>query len=178
MYVRVISFGSNWWAMHPGNADDPFCFRRRAAYFNAAAVRCGRRLHHSAIFAGQVRFNSTSGFDPEFAMRAVGRTFLCTEPTQRSGKCHLLFSRPAPQRCAEASLVTLNSADHGAVVFAEAGWKSPDVQPISISQRAFRYEAMLLMSGDSWVESELGRWQLSASGDRLVLAECSHGAKR
>lgn len=176
MYVRVITFGSNWWAMRTGDMGDPLCFRRRAAYFNAAAIRCGSRIHHSVVFAGQVRFNASSGFNPEFATRAIGRTFLCTGPTQNGGKCHLLFSRPAPQKCAEAALVTLNFSDHGAVLFAEAGWKSPGVQPISVSQRAFRYEAMVLMRTNSWVQSDLGRWQLSASGDRLVLAEAGYGA--
>ena len=52
MYVRVISFGTNWWAMCSRDTSDPYCFRRRAAWFNAAALMSGRRLHHSAIFAG------------------------------------------------------------------------------------------------------------------------------
>ena len=28
MHVRIINFGTNWWAMHSRNLDDPFCFRR------------------------------------------------------------------------------------------------------------------------------------------------------
>ena len=70
MYVRVVSFGTNWWAMNSRDTSDPFCFRRRAAWFNAAALMSGRRLRHCAIFPGQVRFNSKSGFDPEFPLRA------------------------------------------------------------------------------------------------------------
>ena len=98
MHVRVISFGTNWWAMRSNDVDDPFCFRRKAAYFNAAGVMSGRRLHHSAIFPGQVRFNAKSGFDPEFPSRAVGKTFHCSAPRQFAGKMHLLFERRAGVR--------------------------------------------------------------------------------
>ena len=88
--------------------DDPFCFRRRAAWFNAAAFMSGRRLHHSAIFPGQVRFNSKSGFDPEFPLRAIGKTFLCSEPRQFAGKMHLLFERRTTETMPDACLVTLS----------------------------------------------------------------------
>ena len=150
MYVRVISFGTNWWMMHARGKNDSFCFRREAAYFNAAGLLCGRRLHHSAIFRGQIRFNASSGFNPEFTARAIGKTFLCAGPSQVGGKCHLLFVRSAKGMRPETSLVTLNSADHGAIAFDRTGWKSANVQPISVSQRAFRYEAMLLL------EKEIG----------------------
>ena len=94
MYVRVISFGTNWWMMHPSNTDDPYCFRRRAAYFNAAALKSGRRLHHSAIYPGQIRFNTQSGFDPEFPSRAIGKTFLCSGPDQFAGTDATLLAMP------------------------------------------------------------------------------------
>ena len=42
MYIRVISFGTNWWAMHSRDTNDPFCFRRKAAYFNAAGPYVGK----------------------------------------------------------------------------------------------------------------------------------------
>ena len=88
MHIRVISFGTNWWAMRSNDVNDPFCFRRKAAYFNAAGLMSGRRLHHSAIFPGQIRFNAKSGFDPEFPLRAVGRTFLCSAAHANSpGRC-------------------------------------------------------------------------------------------
>ena len=107
MYVRVVSFGTNWWAMNSRDTSDPYCFRRRAAWFNAAALMSGRRLHHSAIFPGQVRFNSKSGFDPEFPLRAIGKTFLCSEPRQFAGKMHLLFERRTSEMMPDAYLVTL-----------------------------------------------------------------------
>jgi len=61
MRVRIINFGTNWWVMHSGEISDPLCFVRKAAYFNAAALKSGRRLHHSAIFRGDVVLYLTSG---------------------------------------------------------------------------------------------------------------------
>jgi len=176
MYVRVVSFGTNWWTMNSHDTSDPYCFRRRAAWFNAAALMSGRRLHHSAIFPGQVRFNSKSGFDPEFPLRAVGKTFLCSEPRQFAGKVHLLFERRSIERTPDAYLVTLKSTEHGAIQFAKPGWKSAGVRPISISLRGEKYEAMLLFGSGDWVESDLGRCLVDQSGCRIRLNVVREGA--
>ncbi len=176
MYVRVVSFGTNWWTMNSRDTSDPLCFRRRAAWFNAAALMAGRRVHHSAIFPGQVRFNSRSGFDPEFPLRAVGKTFLCSGPRQFAGKMHLLFERRAAGTVPDGYLVTLKSAEHGAIQFAKPGWKSPGVRPISISLRGEKYEAMLLFGNGDWVESDLGRWQVDPSQCRIRLSVVREGA--
>jgi hypothetical protein len=178
MYIRVVSFGTNWWAMRSRDVDDPFCFRRKAAYFNAAALMSGRRLHHCAVFPGQICFNSKSGFDPEFPLRAIGRTFLCTAPRQFSGKMHLLFERRAGEIMPDAYLVTLRFAEHGAIQFAQPGWKSAGIQPISISLRGGRYEAMLLFGAGDWVESDLGRWQVDQAKCQLSINSFSEGADR
>jgi len=170
MHIRVISFGTNWWGMCSPDRSDPYCFRRAAAYFNAAALMCGRRLRHSAIYPGQIRFNAKSGFNPEFPSRAIGKTFLCTGPSQFGGKSHLLFTRPVIAATPDAFLVTLNSADHGAIRFDKPGWKSNGVQPISISLRGPRYEAMLLLGPEDWVQSELGCWCIQKSESRLLLS--------
>jgi hypothetical protein len=169
MYIRIVSFGTNWWAMRSRDTSDPFCFRRRAAYFNAAALMSGRRLHHSAIFPGQVRFNAKSGFDPEFPLRAVGKTFLCSEPHQFAGKIHLLFEHGVRAKSPDAYLVTLRSAEHGSIRFAKPGWKSAGVRPISISLRDQSYEAMLLLEGGDWIESDIGRWQVDPVRCRIRL---------
>jgi len=68
MHVRIVSFGSNWWEMHSRALNDPLCFRRKAAWFNSAALRCGRRIRYFAAYPGQIRFNLTSGFNPEFPL--------------------------------------------------------------------------------------------------------------
>ena len=175
MRVRVISFGTNWWAMNSPEESDPYCFRRGAAYFNAAALMCGRRLIHSAAYSGQIRFNAKSGFDPEFPQRAIGRTFLCSGPNEIAGKSHLLFARLAAEALPDAYLVTLNSTDHGVVFFDRPGWRSPGVQLLSISLRGRRYEAMLLMGVADWVATDLGRWTIDTTQNRLSLADCGEG---
>ena len=178
MYVRVISFGTNWWAMNSHYTSDPYCFRRRAAWFNAAALMSGRRLRHSAIFPGQVCFNSKSGFDPEFPLRAAGKTFLCSELRQFAGKMHLLFERRSTEMVPDAYLVTLKSVEHGVIQFAKPGWKSTGVRPISISLHGEKYEAMLLFGSGDWVESDLGRWLVDQSGCRIRLNVVREGALR
>jgi len=178
MYVRIVSFGTNWWAMNSHDTSDPYCFRRTAAWFNAAALMSGRRLHHSAIFPGQIRFNSKSGFDPEFPLRAVGKTFLCSEPRQFAGKMHLLFERRSTEIAPDVYLVTLKSAEHGAIQFSKPSWKSAGVRPISISLRGEKYEAMLLFGSGDWVESDLGRWLIDQSGCRIQLNVVREGALR
>jgi hypothetical protein len=89
-------------------------------------------------FAGQIRFNLTSSFDPD---------------------------RPQPDRF----LVTLNERAHGYISFATSAWRSDGVQPISVSVRGARYESMVLMSATDWIETDLGRWILSADGRRIEL---------
>ena len=178
MRVRVVSFGTNWWAMNSHDTSDPYCFRRRTAWFNAAALMSGSRLRHCAIFPGQVRFNSKSGFDPEYPLRAVGKTFLCSGPRQFAGKMHLLFERRAAGTVPDAYLVTLKSAEHGAIPFAKPGWKSAGVRPISISLHGEKYEAMLLFGNGDWVESDLGRWFVDQSGCRIRLNIVREGALR
>lgn len=178
MYVRIVSFGTNWWAMRSHNINDPLCFRRRVAYFNAAALMSGRRLRHSAIFPGQVRFNSKSGFDPEFPSRAVGRIFQCSPPRQFAGRMHLLFERRTHETTPDAYLVTIRSSEHGTIQFGKPGWKSGGVVPISISLRGLRYEAMLLFGDQDWVESDLGRWQVDPGQCRIRLNSVAEGAMR
>jgi hypothetical protein len=164
--------------MNSHDTSDPYCFRRRAAWFNAAALMSGRRLHHSAIFPGQIRFNSKSGFDPEFPLRAISKIFQCSPPRQFAGKMHLLFERRTSETVPDAYLVTLKSPEHGAIEFSKPGWKSAGVQPISISLRAEKYEAMLLFGSGDWVESDLGRWLVDQSECRIRLNVVREGALR
>jgi hypothetical protein len=177
MHVRVISFGTNWWAMHSSDTSDPYRFRRGAAYFNAAALMCGRRLRHNAIYPGQIRFNAKSGFDPEFPSRAIGRTFLCSGPNQFGGRDHLLFRRPATLMEPDAYLVTLNAVDHGPIFFDKPGWRSSGVHPISISLRGSKYEAILLLGMADWIQTDLGRWRITADGRYLALSDEQEGAR-
>jgi hypothetical protein len=102
-------------------------------------------------------------------LRAVGKTFWCSGPNRHQGKIHLLVVRPAKSACPEMYLVTLNDAEHGPIRFGKPGWKTDGVEAISVSVRHTRYEAMLLMTAGSWIQSEWGRWRVSADGRRLEL---------
>jgi hypothetical protein len=90
----------------------------------------------------------------------------------------MLFERRSTEMVPDAYLVTLKSADHGAIEFAKPGWKSNGVRPISISLRGQKYEAMLLLGSGDWVESDLGRWQVDQSGCRIRLNVVREGALR
>jgi hypothetical protein len=78
--------------MHSKNIEDPYCFRRKPAYFNTTGLMYGRRLRNCQIYPGMIRFNRTSGFDPEFVDRISGKTFEAAPPRllRRQG--------PAPHR--------------------------------------------------------------------------------
>ena len=170
MYVRIISLGSNWWAAHSANRSDPYCFRRSAAWFNSASLRYGRRLRFCWIHPGQVRFNQRSGFHPEFAHRAIGRTFPSNGPRLFGGRTHLLFSQPANHCTPDGYLIAINETLHGWIDFNLSDWKSAGVQAISISSKGPRYEAVLLMSAGDWVASDVGRWMITEDGRHLALA--------
>jgi hypothetical protein len=120
-------------------------------------------------FPGHIRFNQTSNFDPDRPQRSIGRTFECSEPNFLDGKIHLLVRLPANNNSPDRFLVTLNERAHGRISFATSAWRSAGVQPISVSVRGARYEAMVLISATDWVETELGKWILSADGGRIEL---------
>lgn len=170
MRVRIIGLGTNWWSAHPVDVTDPFCFRRNAAWFNSSGLKCGNRLRLCWVFPGQVRFNSSSGFNPEFPHRALGRTVECNDPTRMNGRMHLLVSRLLdPSAPAEASLVAFTDRMCGQIPFNRPHWKSNDVRLISVSLRRDRYEVMALISNDGWIESALGIWAVSEDHQRLEL---------
>jgi hypothetical protein len=75
-------------------------------------------------------------------------------------------------------LVTLNDAEHGPIRFGKLGWKTDGVEAISVSVHQTRYEAMLLMTAGSWIQSEWGRWQVSNDGRRLELDERMEGGRQ
>lgn len=163
MRVCMIGFGSNWWAGRRAG--------RQPAWFNSAGIRHGSRIDHNWIWAGQVRFNRSSGFHPEFPLRAVGATFVCGIPKIYGGRTHLLVREKCPNAEPDEYLVTVTDGIQGQVFFDNSDWSSPGVQPISISRRGTRFEAMLLMRPDAWIRSELGTWRMVPRSRALSLIE-------
>jgi hypothetical protein len=162
--------------MHSKNIEDPYCFRRKPAYFNTTGLMYGCRLRNCQIYPGMLRFNRTSGFDPEFVERIPGKTFQAAPPRLHDGRIHLLFEFPGAGQTPDAYLVTLHPETHGAIAFRNKNWRSPGLQPIAVSRQRDRYEAMLLMRPGHWVETERGRWQISPTTGNLELrsAEAAH----
>ena len=171
MIVRILSCGTHWWGQHSGPLDDPFRFRRRSAYFNSTSLMSGRRRHDCFLYPGRIRFNRTSGFDPESVDRISGKTYEVSGPTLHGGELHLLFAFPAISRTPEAYLVTIRSETHGAIPFSGRAWRAPGAQPIAVSSLGDRYEAMLLLRPRQWVETDRGRWVVNADGRKLILEE-------
>jgi len=170
MRVCIVSLGTNWWAMHSRDLDDPYCFRRRAAWFNSAGLRYGSRLRLCWAYPGHIRFNQKSGFQPEYPQRSIGKTFLCSGPNCVGGRTHLLFARLLDGTEPDLYLVTVTDASNGRISFSSPAWRSAGVRPISISLRGRRYEAMLLMGAQDWVRTDLGMWGVHSESHRLVLA--------
>ncbi len=171
MIVCILSCGTHWWGMRSKNLEDPFCFRRKAAYFNSTTLMYGRRKRDCHIYPGQLRFNRTSGFDPEFVERIAGRTFRTSGPQLYGGKIHLLFELPATGQTPESYLVTLHPENHGTIEFRDRSWRSPGVQPIAVSKQRERYEAMVLIQPGQWIVTSTGRWCVEAATGRFDLQE-------
>jgi hypothetical protein len=174
MRVRMISFGSNWWAAHSDDMDDPYRYSRSAAWFNSAGLTYGRRLRFCWVVPGQVRFNRSSGFSPEFKSRTAGKTFECDTPRVYGGRIHLLVTRRTENYTPDACLVTLTDGVHGRINFDDPGWRSHGVRPISVSLRPPRYEAVVLMGVEDFVRTERGEWQLAADHSNLVATAQIH----
>ncbi len=178
MRVRVVSFGTNWWSARPLDVTDPFCLRRPAAWFNSAGLKYGSRLRLCWAYPGQVRFNHSSGFNPELPSRALGRTFECNGPNRMYGRMHLLVTRVADQHAhPDFYLVTFSERLCGPIRFNRPEWKSDGVQLISVSVRRERYEVMALMKETGWIESNIGPWSLSPGRTRLVLSNSIPGGR-
>jgi hypothetical protein len=171
MRVRIVSLGTNWWAERSRDLDDPYCFRRRAARFNSIGLKYGLRLRLCWVYPGHIRFNQKGGFHPEHPLRCIGRTFLCAGPNHLDNRTHVLFGRLLSESATDRYLVTLNEGSNGQIFFTSQGWRSAGVQPISVSLRGLRYEAMVLMGPDDWIETDQGWWAVCTDSRRLFLAK-------
>ena len=93
MLVKILGFGSNWWARFGRDPQDRYRYTRHAAYFNSAGVRCGNKMRRHWVVPGLLRFNGLGDFNPQFPNRAVGKTFECADLIFALGGNRVLFTR-------------------------------------------------------------------------------------
>jgi hypothetical protein len=166
MLVKVLNFGTNWWARLGHDLEDPERYFRHAAYYNSTGVRCGSKIRRHWIVPGLVRFNGVDGFNPGAAGDAIGITFVCSDLTHAFGGNRLLFkSRAARAAVPDRYLVVVSSGIYGRIDFASKVWKSALSGLIAVSQLRLTQEAMLLMNPGDWIQTCNGFWQLSVPDD-------------
>ena len=166
MLVKILGFGSSWWARFGPDPHDRYRYTRHAAYFNSAGVCCGNKVRRHWILPGLIRFNGVGNFNPQFPNRSVGETFDCAGLTFACGGNRLLIERKAAASVPpDRYLIAVSSDRCGPFNFYESGWKSESVMPIAVSCFGDKQEAMLLMNPLDFVRSSLGIWQLRAAVD-------------
>lgn len=165
MLVKILGFGSNWWARFGRDPLDRYRYTRHAAYFNSTGVRCGNKMRRYWVVPGLLRFNGVGDFNPQFPNRAVGKTFECTDIIFALGGNRVLFTRKVAQSGPDYFLLVVSSCRFGGFDFEDAAWKSQSVTPIAVSHLRDKQEAMLLMRAGDWVRSALGFWQLRVSSN-------------
>ena len=179
MSVKILGFGSSWWARFGRNPADPGRYTRRAAYYNAAGIRCGQKIRRHWLIPGLIRFNGNGDFNPHFPSRAIGETFWCSDLAFVCGGNRILVVERSPgNRVPDRYLVVASSACFGIFDFETSNWRSELVEPVSVSQFRGNQEALLMMSAGDWVRTRLGVWQLSIhprlhNGAALELVEDS-----
>jgi len=162
MLVKVINFGTNWWARFGRDTEDPHRFTRHAAYYNSTGVPCGGKIRRHWVTSGLIRFNGVGDFNPNLRHHAIGQTFVCSNLTQAFGGNRLLFATKAPtSSIPDFYLVVICSDLHGLTDFTSTVWKSVFSQLIAASQLRHKQEAMLLMRPGEWVQTSKGFWQLN-----------------
>jgi hypothetical protein len=170
--VKLLSFGTNWWARFGSDPSDPHRYTRHAAYYNSTGIRCGRKIRRHWIVPGLIRFNGIGDFNPHLPHRSLGHTFLASTLDFIFGGNRLLLKKKMPDNCTvDWYLVVLSQDVHGRMNFQSSGWKSSSARVIAGSQLRQTQEVMLLMKPGDWVKSGCGFWQLMASKESRFGAE-------
>lgn len=154
--VALTGLGSVWrrrlrWGAASGRE------AAHTAYYNTTGVLVDGHLRTRSRIIGHLRFNGTSGLDPNYPARAIHQVFQCADPCVWKGQNKLLFERLIhPSPCPDFYLVMARSEDVGALTVGSAGWRSTNSWIISFSEGGERQEAMLLMTASSWIRTQLG----------------------
>jgi len=170
MLVKILGFGSNWWARFGRDPHDRYRYTRHAAYFNSTGVRYGNKMRRYWVVPGLIRFNGEGDFNPHFPSRAVGEIFECTDLVFALGGNRVLFRRKVAKSCRPDYFLLVISSDRFGALRFEGADGSGSLIPIAVSQIGEKQEAMFLMKAGDWVRSALGVWQLT------VAPNLRHGA--
>jgi len=178
MLVKILGFGCNWWRRYGTDPNDRFRYTKHAAFYNSTGVQCGRKVRRHWVIPGLIRFNGTTAHMQHDLNLCIGQTFFCTKPVFAYGGNRVVFeTRVRDKRTTPDYFLLVITADRfGAVHFQSPTWKSDGAQVIAASCLREKQETMLLMNQGDWIETNLGRWYLTAvpnlqTGAALQLAE-------
>jgi len=163
MLVKILEFGSNWWARLGRDPQDRYRYTRHAAYFNSTGVRCGNKMRRHWIVPGLIRFDGVGDFNPHFPSRAVGEIFECSDLAFTRGGNRILFRRKVKNPCQPDYFLLAMSSDRFGALRLSVSDRSGFPTPIAVSHSGEKQEAMLLMKAGDWVRSTLGVWQLTVA---------------
>ncbi len=165
MIVKVLQFGSNWWARFGREGKDKY-HPKHTAYYNSTGLLCGSKMRPYWVIRGLIRFNGVGDFNPSHSSRSVGKVFECSGLNHACGGNRLLFGRRvSTDTVPDRYLAVISSVRFGIFDFLSPTWKSPLVDVIAASDRrsrkGIRQEALLLMPRNGWVVSTTGTCKLS-----------------
>lgn len=155
MLVAIQGFGSIWERRFGKDLLDHKRFAR-AAYYNTTGVPVNGRLRYRWRVGGKLRLNSVGGFNPNYPLRSVGRTFECAAPEQHDGWNQILFERAVRTPALPEFYLFTVTAERVGYIDMQSGWKGDSVQIVSFSDDGQRQEVLLLMPPYSWVRGEIG----------------------
>jgi hypothetical protein len=170
MLVAVTGFGSVWRHKFRRDASDPQRFTQ-GVYYNTTGVAIADAVRQRPRIHGYARFHAYGGFDAHYPERMINRVFECCDPSVWNGDNKLLFKRvlPKPEK-PHAFLVVARPELTGTLRIGNSGWRSPESWLISFSECGEQQEAMLLLPGHGWIQSDLGRFVLEPETARPWIA--------
>ena len=166
MRVKLMEFGTNWWARFGSDPADPDRYTRHAAYYNSTGVHCGRKVRRHWIVPGLIRFNGAGDFNPRRPHLSLGRTFLTSNLDYLFGGNRLLLKKRIDDGASvDFYLLVVSENLHGHIDLNSPHWKSSPARVIAASQLRHMQEVMLLMQPGDWVRTTSGAWTLIESRD-------------
>src|SRR5262249_12891615 len=133
----------------------------RAAYFNTTGVPIHGHIRTRSKIIGHARFHELGGFDPDHPLAMINSVFECAEPSFWNEQNKVFFKRrlSTPEQ-PDYFLVAVRATEVGRLDARSWAWRSERTFLLSFSECRDQQEAMLLMPPDSWLRTDLGRFEL------------------